>query len=148
MPLSVFVFITRENKLKMLSKAFTSFNLLRNVSRPMLTQARNYPGMKHELYDYIKWVRPAKIGATHPSKSGDLRPLDFPDKDELLLNHNESDALKNANELTKRIFSLDLNPRKLAIYKAEQALVARVMRHPLDYGSFESKCKLKFSHDN
>lgn len=126
----------------MLIKAFTSLNLLKNASRPMLSQARSYPGMKHELYDYIKWVRPAKIGATHPSKSGDLRPLDVPKKDEYILNHGESEALKNANELTKRIFSLDLNPRKFAMEKAEQELIAKVQRHPLDYGSMEAKCKL------
>lgn len=98
--------------------------------------------MKHELYDYIKWVRPAKVCSTHPSKSGDLRPLDLPQKDEYIPNYDMSEALKNANELTKRVFSLNLNRRKLTVNKAMFDLVSKVKRHPLDWGSMECKRKL------
>lgn len=130
----------------MLSKAILTFNLIRNVSRPMLTQVRCYPGripaMKHELYDYIQWVRPAKLPSTDPKNSGDLRPLDLPEKEDLIPSMEISDKIKDASDDVKKLFSIQMNRRKMAILKAEMELVQKVQRHKLDFTSIEVKCEL------
>jgi hypothetical protein len=118
-------------------------NNLRNVARPLITQSRNYPGMKHELYDHIQWVRPAKIASTEPVKSGDLAPLRFPDKNDLIIASRERQAeiLKEINELTKKVLSVEMNPRHQSVNLAVEEMVRKVQRHDLDWGSMEAKCK-------
>lgn len=109
----------------------------------MLTQTRNYPGMKHELYDHIQWVRPAKIPSTEPVKSGDLVPIKTPSKDELIipLRRRPSELLENINELTKKVLSVEMNPRKKLVGLVVEEMIDRVKRHDTDWGSMESKCK-------
>lgn len=119
-------------------------NNLKNVARPLTIQTRNYPGMKHELYDHIQWVRPAKIPSTEPIKSGDLAPIKLPEKDELIFKFEgkQSELLKDMNELTKRVLSIEMNPRKVGVQLAVKDMVDKVKRHDLDWGSLESKCEL------
>lgn len=115
---------------------------LKNVARPLLISTRNYPGMKHEVYDYIQWVRPPKVAATDPSKSGDLSPMAKIDGKQFLLNFEKSKLLENANELVKSKFSVELNPRKEAVRIYVDEMIKNVQRHESDYGSMEAKCEL------
>ena len=115
---------------------------VKNVARPLLISTRNYPGMKHEVYDYIQWVRPAKIPATDPLKSGDLDKMKKIDGKELLLNFEKSKLLESANELVRSKFSVELNPRKEAVRLYVDEMIKKVQRHDSDYGSMEAKCKL------
>lgn len=118
-------------------------NNLRNVARPLLIQTRAYPGMKHDLYDHIDWKRPPKIPHTEPVKSGDLAPLQFPEKDELILEFKADNAqlLNSISDLTKRVLSVEMNPRKYAVQMAVDDMVDKVKRHEGDWGSMESTCK-------
>lgn len=100
--------------------------------------------MKHELYDHITWVRPAKIPSTEPVKSGDLAPLEFPDKEEFIFAKyklDKEEMLKNVSELAKKVMSMEMNPRKVAVNLAVKNLIDRVKRHDGDYGSMEAKCR-------
>ncbi|XP_070501157.1 small ribosomal subunit protein uS15m [Chironomus tepperi] len=112
---------------------------VKNVARPLLISTRNYPGMKHEVYDYIQWVRPAKIPATDPLKSGDLEKMKKIDEKELLLNFEKSKLLETANELVRSKFSVELNPRKEAVKLYVDEMIKKVQRHDSDYGSMEAK---------
>lgn len=125
----------------MLLKKITNFNYF-NIARTVLIPTRNYPGMKHELYDYIQWVRPAKIPATDPSKSGDLSPMKKIDPKQLLLNFEKSKLLENASDMLKSRFSVELNPRKEAIRIYVDDMIKKVQRHDTDYGSMEAKREL------
>ena len=125
----------------MLLPKFSKLNLLKNVAKPLLISSRNYPGMKHEVYDYITWVRPPKVPSTDPSKSGDLEPMRKIDGKQLLLNFEKSKLLENANNLLRSTFSVELNPRKEAISLYIDEMIKKVQRHDLDYGSMEAKCK-------
>jgi small subunit ribosomal protein S15 len=115
---------------------------VKNIAGPLLISTRNYPGMKHEVYDYINWVRPAKIPATDPLKSGDLQGMKKIDGKELLLNFEKSKLLETANELVRSKFSVELNPRKESVRLYVDEMIKKVQRHDSDYGSMESKRKL------
>lgn len=123
-----------------------NINLFKNVARQSMITTRSYPGlkpgMKHDVYDYIKWVRPEKIPNSNPKRSGDLAPMKKYDDNQLLLNFDKSKIMENANEMVKSKFSLEMNPRnkKTEVYIEE--MIKKVQRHDLDYGSMEAKRKL------
>ncbi|KAG5678703.1 hypothetical protein PVAND_008351 [Polypedilum vanderplanki] len=127
-------------------KKFSKLLFFKNQLTPLLITVRNYPkfkggkpAMKHEVFDYIKWVRPQKIPTIDPEKSGDLASMPKYDLKQSLLYFDNSSLLENANELVKSKFTLELNPGKeeKALYKEE--LVKKVQRHDQDYGSMEAK---------
>jgi hypothetical protein len=125
---------------------FSNLLSLKNVGSPLLISVRNYPkfkggppAMKHDVYEYIKWVRPEKIPSIDPRKSGDLAAMPrYDDKRPLL--HFESPLLSNANEWVKSKFALELNPRSAEKFLYRDELIKKVQRHEQDYGSMEAKC--------
>lgn len=87
----------------------------------------------------IKWVRPEKIPCYKPEKSGDLTANKPIDKSSLILEFRESKELKSANNDVKKLFTLEFAPRWMTTQVAVKDNVDLVKRHPLDYGSIESR---------
>ncbi|PSN34888.1 28S ribosomal protein S15 [Blattella germanica] len=96
--------------------------------------SRNY-AFKSDLK--IKWVRPPKIPCFKPEKSGDLESLSV--QEQFAPEFLESKEFKTADDLVKRVFSLEFNPRKASMLVAKRDLKSRVKRHQIDTCSAESK---------
>lgn len=101
-----------------------------------LTSTRNY-AFKSDLK--IKWVRPEKIPSTQPQKSGDLEAINKIPSKEYLFDFKNSKELQDANDVVKKLFTLEFAPRSELIRSYKQAMVDRVKRHPLDNDSIEVK---------
>lgn len=112
---------------------------LRTTS-PSVILSRNYV-FKSDLK--IKWRRPKKISCILPEKSGDLNKFENPDGKKFLLDFEKSEELKDANELVRNIFSLELNPRVDSTNVFRKETIDMVKRHDLDLGSVESKSKFR-----
>lgn len=88
----------------------------------------------------IKWVRPEKIPAYKPEKSGDMEKYNPAiDKSFILPEYTESKELATANDLVKRLFALEFAPRRRAVEIFKKSMVDAVKRHPLDTHSTEAK---------
>uniref|UniRef100_A0ABK9NFY1 Small ribosomal subunit protein uS15m n=1 Tax=Glossina morsitans morsitans TaxID=37546 RepID=A0ABK9NFY1_GLOMM len=112
-----------------------------NISRlsyKIATQqiVRNY-AFKSDLK--IKWVRPEKIPSIDPRKSGDCAKLPPVDPKELIREFRKSKELETADQTVRSLFELGSNPRYLTTNHYRDAFIKEVQRHPLDYGSMESK---------
>ncbi|XP_047368924.1 28S ribosomal protein S15, mitochondrial [Vespa velutina] len=92
------------------------------------------------LSDYnINWVRPKKICITKPEKSGDLGiPHDVKPTD-LLLGYDKSKELQDADEIVKKLVSLEFQPRREIINMRREKILELVKRHKLDRGSTEAR---------
>lgn len=98
---------------------------------------RNY-AFKSDLK--IKWVRPEKISFFKQAKTGDLNS--FPkniDKTQPLLMFRESKELETANELVKKLFSLEFAPQRLTNQVYRNEVIEKVKRHEMDTASAEVK---------
>ncbi|KAB0798571.1 hypothetical protein PPYR_09564 [Photinus pyralis] len=102
----------------------------------LLTCTRNY-AFKSNLK--IKWVRPEKIPCYNPAKSGDLVPMPKLDKTQLQLEFRNSQELANANDLVKKLFSLEYAPRYKTTQLYLRQLIDSTKRHNQDEGSIEAK---------
>lgn len=91
---------------------------------------------------HIKWVRPEKIHSTRPEKSGDLEPIAKIAPDSLRVDFRDSEELKTADEVVKKLFTLEFAPRNETIKAYKEDMLGRVKRHPLDSESIEAKIAL------
>lgn len=98
-----------------------------------------YRGMA-TVDDYkIQWVRPVKISSVDPRKSGDLG-LNIPIKStDTQLYYENSKELKNADDLVKKIFTLEFQRGKETRNLSREKTIALVKRHVCDRGSPEVK---------
>ncbi|XP_014258802.1 28S ribosomal protein S15, mitochondrial [Cimex lectularius] len=80
----------------------------------------------------IKWNRPEKIPSFKPAKSGDLEPLREVDKKLPVIEFRDSEELKTANDLVKRLFSLEFAPYKKTVEHFREEYLKEVRRHNLD----------------
>lgn len=97
---------------------------------------RNY-AFKSDLK--IKWVRPPKVPCIKPEKSGDLASHPPVDNKQYPLEFQNSEELKTADELVKRVFSLEFFPRRHSLRILKNDMINSVRRHGLDMGSAESR---------
>lgn len=121
-------------------------NTLRNLSNILntlernkaiyLTITRNY-AFKSDLK--IKWVRPEKIVCYKPEKSGDLEQFTVADIKQVNPKFKNSKELQTADEMVKRLFSLEFSPRRAQVDLYLEHLTNRVKRHDYDLGSIEVK---------
>lgn len=102
-------------------------------------QATRLYAIKSDLK--IKWVRPEKISCIKPEKSGDLSSFAQPVPSQFMLDFEKSEELKNANEIIKKMFTLEQNRRKPSVETFVKETVDKVRRHELDCGSYEAKSK-------
>ncbi|KAF2894011.1 hypothetical protein ILUMI_12164 [Ignelater luminosus] len=87
----------------------------------------------------IKWVHPGKVSCVKPEKSGDLESMPEIDQSQYQLEYRQSKELETANDLAKKLFTLEFAPR----YKTTQVYIRNtadtVRRHALDTGSAETR---------
>ncbi|KAL1491157.1 hypothetical protein ABEB36_011797 [Hypothenemus hampei] len=95
---------------------------------------RNY-AFKSDLK--IKWVRPEKIPSIKPEKSGDLSQMPSIDKSQYLLEFRRSKELETANDLVKKLFTLEFNPQKCTQKTYIKDQTDKVKSHQLDTESQE-----------
>lgn len=140
--MSQFLGVNRRVVASHFSRYFGMFSLklfnLKNTTSSPLTLSRSYV-FPSDLK--IKWVRPEWIPCYKPVRTGDLDGFKKPDAARHMLNYEKSEHLKNANELVKNMFKLELNRRGDSIVLAKKDMIKMVQRHELDLGSIESKSK-------
>uniref|UniRef100_A0A182LS38 Small ribosomal subunit protein uS15m n=1 Tax=Anopheles culicifacies TaxID=139723 RepID=A0A182LS38_9DIPT len=107
---------------------------------PSVNQIVRTYALKSDLK--IKWVRPEKIPCYKPEKSGDLQALPKFAGTELMKDYRESKELETANEHVRNLFTLEHNRRREMVENFKEAMVRKVYRHDLDYGSMEAKLGL------
>ncbi|XP_071874170.1 28S ribosomal protein S15, mitochondrial [Bombus fervidus] len=97
-------------------------------------------GMAQTIDDYkIKWTRPVKIPSIDPRQTGDLglkvsvKPTDIKN------NYQNSKELQDADEIVKKLFTLDFQPKKESKYLERERIIGLVKRHICDRGSTEVK---------
>jgi hypothetical protein len=83
-----------------------------------------------------------------PLKSGDLEKAQYPDGNTALHKHESSEALKQANEIVKKKFTLDFNSRREAVKIIVHQVMDRVRRHDMDTSSMEAKGEFFFKKIN
>lgn len=113
--------------------------LIHTINRPNvhnLISIRNY-AFKSDLK--IKWVRPEKIPSVNPQKSGDLEPINEIPGKEYLFEFKNSKELESADDIVKKLFTLEYAPRSEIMRSYKQEMISRVRRHPLDNDSIEVK---------
>lgn len=87
----------------------------------------------------IKWVRPEKPPPTRPEKSGDLKPQPNIDKNTLRSEFRNSIELETADDIVKRLFTLEFAPKRFTNEKYRQDLLSSVQMHQFDVKSMEVK---------
>lgn len=97
---------------------------------------RNY-AFKSDLK--IKWVRPEKIPSYKSAISGDLEPIPEIDQKQFQLEFRDCKELKDADELVKKLFTLEFAPHSKSLQSYIKDITSSVQRHPLDKGSIESR---------
>lgn len=117
----------------MFSNSFNGCNLIRTNSA-VYHVVRSF---KSELK--IKWIRPPKIPCIKPEKSGDLKQFPPVDIKQFPLEFQDSEELKTADELVKRVFSLEFTRRKNRAELVKSNVIDSVKQHELDRSSAESK---------
>lgn len=121
----------------------TLVNCCKNLSKTTINRITNQYFVKEyatHLSDYnIKWVRPEKIPKSKPEKSGDLGiPVDIKPS-QLILGYENSKELQDADEVVRRLVSLQFYPRKETINTRREKIIEMVKRHGSDRGSTEVK---------
>lgn len=87
----------------------------------------------------IKWVRPEKIPSTKPQKSGDLELMNKDANNQYRCDFKSSKELETANDVVKKLFTIEFAPRSELVRAYREEMVNRVRRHPLDNDSIEVK---------
>ncbi|CAD6227358.1 GSCOCG00006127001-RA-CDS [Cotesia congregata] len=87
----------------------------------------------------IEWTRPEKVPATHPSKSCDMGLERTTKSDELYRWYNQSKELQDADDIVKRLCTLEFLPKKMTENMNRERTIALVKRHELDRGSPEAE---------
>lgn len=113
----------------------TVLNSLKKQS-VIINTARHY-AFKSDLK--IKWVRPEKIASHKAAKSGDLTSMPKIDKSQYILEFQNSKELESADELVKRMFTVEFAPRKQSSRLFWTDLKHKVRRHHYDVESIEVK---------
>ncbi|XP_033332558.2 28S ribosomal protein S15, mitochondrial [Megalopta genalis] len=86
----------------------------------------------------VDWTRPPIKTEADPTQSGDLG-LDIPiKKSEIALYYNRSTELEDANDIVKKMFSLEFQSRREFRNLKREKVMALVKRHVSDRGSTES----------
>lgn len=121
----------------------TLVNCCKNLSKTTINKITSQYFVKEyatHLSDYnIKWVRPEKIPKSKPEKSGDLGiPVDIKPT-QLVLGYENSKELEDADEIIRRLVSLQFYPRKETINTRREKIIEIVKRHGSDRGSTEVK---------
>ncbi|XP_060829756.1 small ribosomal subunit protein uS15m [Bombus pascuorum] len=95
-------------------------------------------GMAQTIDDYkIKWTRPVKIPSIDPRQSGDLgvkvsvKPTDVKNY------YQNSKELQDADEIVKKLFSLEFQPKRESRNLERERVIGLVKRHVCDRGSAE-----------
>lgn len=101
------------------------------------TYKNSIRGLKSGLN--IKWIRPQKVPFVKPERSGDLQPFLEIDKAERPLIFQNSEELRTADDIVKRLFTLEFWPQKETIQAALKKYTDSVKRHELDEVSLEAK---------
>ncbi|XP_069705268.1 small ribosomal subunit protein uS15m [Periplaneta americana] len=117
----------------MFSNSFNGCYLI--CTRPIIYQAVR--SFKSDLK--IKWVRPPKIPCIKPEKSGDLTQFPSVDIKQLPLEFQNSEELKTADELVKRVFSLEFSRKKKCAELVRNDVINSVKQHEFDTSSEESR---------
>ncbi|XP_078042887.1 28S ribosomal protein S15, mitochondrial [Augochlora pura] len=87
---------------------------------------------------HINWIKPPRKTEADPTQSGDLG-LDISVKqDEIALYYNRSKELEDANDIVKKMFSIQFQHRKEFRNMKREKVMALVKRHKSDRGSTES----------
>lgn len=107
------------------------------TSRVLLSTGIRTYAMKSDLK--IKWIRPVKIPSHKVEKSGDLKSMPAIDKSLPQFPLKDCKELETADEITKRLVSLEFSPRWKAMQYYVREMVDQVNRHPLDRGSIEAR---------
>lgn len=94
-------------------------------------------GFKSDLK--IKWIKPAKIPCTHPSKSGDGGLKRIENESILAYNYSQSQELKDAPEIVRKLFSLEFMPMKETEILNKENTRDLVKRYEHDKVSMEAK---------
>lgn len=88
----------------------------------------------------IKWIRPETVPPHKPEKTGDLEQYQEDlVKTKFLMDFQHSKALQNADEVVKKLFSLQFAPRREVVKYYRQDVMSKVQRFPLDTNSIEAK---------
>ncbi|XP_043524850.1 28S ribosomal protein S15, mitochondrial [Frieseomelitta varia] len=97
-------------------------------------------GMARTIDDYkIKWVRPVKLPSIDPRQSGDLGLNVSVKPTDLKVLYDKSKELQDADEIVKKMFTLEFQPRKEAKNLEREKVIALVKRHICDRASAEVK---------
>lgn len=94
----------------------------------------------------VKWIRPEKIASTNAVKSGDLSTFKYPEENRFLLWFDKSEELKTADEMVKRMFTLEQHRRKEYTNWDRRETTDLVRRHDYDGGSLEVRSKLELHY--
>ncbi|XP_015181333.1 PREDICTED: 28S ribosomal protein S15, mitochondrial [Polistes dominula] len=116
-------------------------NCCKNLSKTTINRITNQYFVKEygtHLSDYnIKWVRPTVIPKSKPEKSGDLGIPHDVKPTQLVPGYEKSKELQDANEIVRRLVTLQFYPRKETIKTRSEKIIELVKRHGSDRGSPE-----------
>ncbi|KAG8234875.1 hypothetical protein J437_LFUL014567 [Ladona fulva] len=85
----------------------------------------------------IKWIRPTKIPCYLPEKSGDTETFPKLDLSSIPSTFQASKELQSADELVRRLFTINFLPKSWVRKEYEKMLIDRVKRHAFDTNSPE-----------
>lgn len=112
-----------------------------NITRSQLILTRTCTSKLDPVKD---WWKPRKVCVVSKQYSGDMKDhVKANDEDYFNDYIANSPEIKDANDLVKRIFKLEMQPRKMGVYAQKLEAIKDVQRHLLDFGSVETKSKLK-----
>ena len=95
-------------------------------------------GMAQTIDDYkIKWTRPAKIPSIDPRQTGDLGVKVSVKPTDIKAYYQNSKELQDADEIVKRMFTLEFQPKREFKNLERERVIGLVKRHVCDRGSAE-----------
>ncbi|KOX74605.1 28S ribosomal protein S15, mitochondrial [Melipona quadrifasciata] len=95
-------------------------------------------GMAKTIDDYkIKWVRPVKLPSIDPRQSGDLGLNVSVKPTDMKVFYDKSKELQDADEIVKKMFTLEFQPRRETKNLEREKVIALVKRHICDRNSAE-----------
>ncbi|XP_015603946.1 28S ribosomal protein S15, mitochondrial [Cephus cinctus] len=106
-----------------------------NILKISNTLARNY-AFKSNLK--IKWVRPEKPSCISTEISGDLGLDVKVDPNEYCKKYWNSKELEDADDIVKKMFTLDFNKRKTTVVVQREKITSLVKNHFMDTTSMET----------
>lgn len=102
-------------------------------------EPRRHYAMRLELTEYgIIWRRPEYVPSWKPEKSGDLAPMELLEKSKPILKVQPAqELLKEADEATQRLLSIEFNSNKEQMKLIRQQKMSEIQRHQFDVGTHE-----------